>query len=63
MLGKKTEEFCERWCAILNKCAFDLMTLLVDQLKKDLEELDKSIDEKKRLYLKQSEMRMNSMIF
>lgn len=37
MLSKKTEDFCGRWC--------DLMT----QLKKDTNELDKSIDEKKTI--------------
>lgn len=46
MLGSRTEEFCERWCAILNKCSMDLMTLLVDQLKKDLKDLDNEYEEK-----------------
>ena len=35
-LGKRTDEFCDRWSAILNKCSMDLMTLIVEQLKKDV---------------------------
>lgn len=47
-LGQRTEEFSERWCAILNKCSMDLMTLLVDQLQKDTADLDKQIALKKQ---------------
>ncbi|KAK7912571.1 hypothetical protein WMY93_012782 [Mugilogobius chulae] len=51
MLGQRTDDFCDRWCAILNKCSFDLMTLLVDHLKKQLDDLDNQIDEKKSALL------------
>lgn len=45
-LGQSTDDFCERWCAILNKCSTDLMTLIVDQLKKDFSEMDNTIKDK-----------------
>lgn len=44
MLGNRTAEFCDRWCAILNKCSFDLMTLLVEHLKQDLTAIDAAIE-------------------
>ncbi|XP_029555187.1 uncharacterized protein LOC115153739 [Salmo trutta] len=46
-LGQRTDDFCERWCAILNKCSIDLMTLIVDQLKKDFSEMDNTIKDKR----------------
>lgn len=46
MLGNKTADFCDRWCAILNKCSFDLMTLLIDNLKQDLAVIDATITAK-----------------
>ncbi|XP_052379520.1 uncharacterized protein LOC127931352 [Oncorhynchus keta] len=45
-LGQRTDDFCEPWCAILNKCSIDLMTLIVDQLKKDFIEMDNTIKDK-----------------
>lgn len=45
-LGQRTDDFCERWCAILNKCSIDLMTLIVHQLKKDFIEMDNMNEEK-----------------
>jgi hypothetical protein len=45
-LGQHTDDYCERWCAILNKCSIDLMTLIVDQLKKDFIEMDNTIKDK-----------------
>lgn len=47
-LGERTEEFKEKWCAIMNKCSIDLMTLVVDQLKKDTADLDNQIAQKKQ---------------
>jgi hypothetical protein len=38
----------ELWYAILNKCSIDLITLIVDQLKKYLIEMDNTIEEKRR---------------
>lgn len=52
MLGQKTDEFHERWCAILNKCSFDLVTLLIEESKKEVAELDEAISEKKKLLSK-----------
>lgn len=49
MLSKKTEDFCDRWCAILNKCSIDLMTLLVEEHKKAQDDLDKKIEEHKQM--------------
>lgn len=52
MLGQKSEEFHDQWCAILNKCSFDLMTLLIADSKRELDELDGLITEKKKLLSK-----------
>nr|XP_046219858.1 uncharacterized protein rsph1 isoform X2 [Oncorhynchus gorbuscha] len=46
-LGQRTDDFCERWCAILNKCSIGLMTLIVDPLKNDFIEMDNTIEEKR----------------
>jgi hypothetical protein len=35
----------QRWCAILNTCSIDLMTLIVDQLKRDFIEMDNNSSE------------------
>lgn len=35
--GLHNEEFCTRWCEILNKCSFDLMALVIKETTKQLE--------------------------
>lgn len=35
-LGQNNSQFCDRWCEILNKCAFDLMTLVIQETKEQL---------------------------
>ena len=36
-IGKDNDKFCDRWCEILNKCSFDLMTLVIQEENEQLE--------------------------
>lgn len=47
IIGKDNENFCDKWCAILNKFAFDLMALTVQELSTQLSQIKEEIVEVK----------------
>ncbi len=46
-IGKDNVSFCDKWCEILNKCAFDLMALTVQEISAQLVNIRKETDEVK----------------
>lgn len=47
IIGKDNVSFCDKWCEILNKCAFDLMALTVQEISAQLVNIRKETDEVK----------------
>lgn len=51
-IGKNNEEFNQKWCEILNKCSMDLMLLVIQEVTKQKEDIEKDI-EKQELLMKE----------
>lgn len=49
IIGQDNVSFCDKWCEILNKCAFDLMALTVQEISTQLANVRKEIEEVKIL--------------
>lgn len=42
-IGKENEDFNKKWCEILNKCSMDLMLLIIEEVTKQKEDIEKDI--------------------
>lgn len=51
-IGKENEEFNQKWCEILNKCSMDLMLLIIKEVTKQKEDIEKEI-EKHEIFMKE----------
>lgn len=44
-LGRNDEDFCTKWCEIMNKASLDLMVLIIDYTQKELNKVQAEITE------------------
>lgn len=49
-LGKNNTAFCDKWCEITNKCSFDLMVLLIQEITEQLSDVRKEIKSKQESF-------------
>nr|XP_055049507.1 uncharacterized protein LOC129434999 [Misgurnus anguillicaudatus] len=42
-IGKDNEDFNKKWCEILNKCSMDLMLLIIEEVTRQKEDIEKDI--------------------